>query len=265
MPHFHSHEDGGHRQPRDPEKTHAYLVGGGIASLAAAAYLIHDAGIPPAQIHILESSPLAGGSMDGAGDPDTGYVMRGGRMLNFTYRCLYDLLGTIPSLTDSDISVMDEIKRFNSVKGHKTHSLARIVVDSANEDKFPDFANVDDFGLSWKDRRTLIEMTIESEDKLGSKTIAECFSEDFLKTNFWYMWASMCVLRDHVLFKSTTNDSKLGSLSNHGTVQSNSGDTSIDSFTSYQGWARWKEWIVRLTTNTTPLFYQWPRILFNKA
>src|SRR5271155_3125304 len=51
----------GFRDP-DPRSTHAFLVGGVIASLAAAASLIHDANIPAAQVHILESSTLTGGS-----------------------------------------------------------------------------------------------------------------------------------------------------------------------------------------------------------
>lgn len=40
---------------RQPELTDAYLIGGGIASLAAAVHLIQDAHLPASQIHILES------------------------------------------------------------------------------------------------------------------------------------------------------------------------------------------------------------------
>ncbi|WP_255431317.1 oleate hydratase [Streptacidiphilus sp. PB12-B1b] len=47
----------------------AYLVGGGIASLAAAAFPIRDADFPGGNIHILEELPVPGGSMDGRGDP----------------------------------------------------------------------------------------------------------------------------------------------------------------------------------------------------
>ena len=62
----------------------AYLVGGGIGSLAAAAFLIRDGGVPGANISILEAGPLMGGSLDGAGDAERGYTMRGGRMLRRT-------------------------------------------------------------------------------------------------------------------------------------------------------------------------------------
>jgi oleate hydratase len=181
----------GFRDP-DPRSTHAYLVGGGIASLAAAASLIHDANIPAAQVHILESSTLTGGSMDGAGSPETGYILRGGRMLNFSYRCLYELLSTIPSLTDPKITVMDEINMFNAVQGNRTHANARIVKGPGEySDARPRLADASDFGLSVTDRMNLLEMTEKSEKRLGRLKIEECFSEAFFHTNFWIMWATM--------------------------------------------------------------------------
>jgi len=56
-----------------------YLVGGGIASLAAAAFLIRDGAIRGSNITILEESAKIGGSLDAAGNPTDGYIMRGGR------------------------------------------------------------------------------------------------------------------------------------------------------------------------------------------
>ena len=176
----------------NPRSTHAYLVGGGIASLAAACYLVNDANLPPAQVHILESSPLTGGSMDGAGSPDTGYSLRGGRMLNFTYRNLYDLLDTIPSLTDPKITVMDEINMFNAVKGNKTHANARIVrMPKEYKDARPRLADATDFGLSPTDRANLLKLTVEHEKRLGRMKIEECFSDAFFHSHFWIMWATM--------------------------------------------------------------------------
>ena len=59
----------------------AYLVGSGIASLAAAAFLIRDGGFSGDDIHLLEEQEQVGGSLDAGGTPETGYTMRGGRML----------------------------------------------------------------------------------------------------------------------------------------------------------------------------------------
>ena len=77
----------------------ACLVGGGIGSLAAAAFMIRDGNLPGGNISILETLPVMGGSLDGAGDPAGGYSLRGGRMFtNDNYECTWDLFKTIPSL-----------------------------------------------------------------------------------------------------------------------------------------------------------------------
>lgn len=52
-----------------------YLVGGGIAGLAAAAFLVRDAGVRGENIYLLEQLPIAGGSMDGAPAPTAGEDM----------------------------------------------------------------------------------------------------------------------------------------------------------------------------------------------
>lgn len=71
-----------HERNVNVEKTNAYLVGGGIASLSAAVYLIRDGHVPGKNIHILEQGNIAGGSMDAGGNPETGYIFRGGRMFD---------------------------------------------------------------------------------------------------------------------------------------------------------------------------------------
>ena len=148
--------------------------------------------MPANQIQIIESGPLAGGSMDGSGNRDTGYIVRGGRMLNFSYRCLYDLLGTIPSLSDPKVTVMDEINNFNAVRENKTHANARVVTRQAEYPEMPfGIADVRDFELGAKDRRELIRMTAEGEDSLGNMRILDFFDESFFQTNFWLMWATM--------------------------------------------------------------------------
>lgn len=107
-------------------KTKTYLVGGGIASPASAAYLIRDAGVPGDNICIFEETPLLGGSLDGAGSPDQGYIIRGGRMFTYeAYTCTFDLLSFIPSLTDPKKTVKNEIYEFN--ERHVSHANARLV------------------------------------------------------------------------------------------------------------------------------------------
>ena len=47
----------------------AYLVGGGIGSLSAAAFMIRDTGIPGSNVTIFEAMSVPGGSLDGGGNP----------------------------------------------------------------------------------------------------------------------------------------------------------------------------------------------------
>ena len=89
--------------------TNVYMIGSGIGALAAAVYLIRDAKVPGKNIQILEALDTDGGSLDGAGDARTGFMIRGGRMLNIpTYECLQDIMTAIPSLEFDGISLEDE-------------------------------------------------------------------------------------------------------------------------------------------------------------
>jgi oleate hydratase len=61
--------------------------------------MIRDGGMPGGNITILEALAVPGGSLDGGGDPERGYSMRGGRMLTTdNYECTWDLFKSIPSL-----------------------------------------------------------------------------------------------------------------------------------------------------------------------
>ena len=92
----------------------AYLVGGGIGSLAAAAFMIRDGGMQGSNISIFEAAPVTGGSLDGGGNAEDGYTLRGGRMLTTdNYECTWDLFKSIPSLEHAGQSVYDETIAFN--------------------------------------------------------------------------------------------------------------------------------------------------------
>jgi oleate hydratase len=160
----------------------AYLVGGGVASLASAAYLIKEGSLQASNIRIFESSNIVGGAVDKLGSPDKGYVIRGRRMFNFSYVCTYELLSFIPSLTDATKTVRDELAAFN--KRVKTFAKARLIADGEKID-------VSSMGFCGKDRRDLVEIISHSERSLGAKRIDECFRPSFFETNFWYMWATM--------------------------------------------------------------------------
>ena len=57
------------KKPENVENKSAYLIGSGLASLAAACFLIRDGQMEGSKIHILEELPKAGGSLDGENMP----------------------------------------------------------------------------------------------------------------------------------------------------------------------------------------------------
>ena len=52
-------------KPEGIENKTAYLIGGGLASLAAACFLVRDAQMEGKRIHILEKESHPGGALDG--------------------------------------------------------------------------------------------------------------------------------------------------------------------------------------------------------
>ena len=161
----------------------AYLVGGGIGSLAAAAFMIRDGGMPGENISILEAAPIMGGSLDGAGEPVGGYSMRGGRMLTAdNYECTWDLYRSIPSLNNAGKTVFDETLDFN--EEHKSNAMARLV--DRQRAKVP----VTSMGFSMQDRIELLKLSQAGEDTLAASRITDWLSPRFFKTEFWFMWST---------------------------------------------------------------------------
>ncbi len=65
---------------KNAKTSKVYLIGSGIAPLASAVYLEKDAGVAGENVCILEKGPVPGGALDGSGDLEKGFVVRGGRM-----------------------------------------------------------------------------------------------------------------------------------------------------------------------------------------
>jgi oleate hydratase len=160
----------------------AYLVGSGIASLSAAAFLIREGGFRGGDIVILEEQDREGGSLDAAGSPETGYTMRGGRMFEVHFDCTYDLLSSIPSLDDPSKSVTEDTFDFHDDFAWNDH--ARLV------DKAGGIVDAHSMGFSEGDRLELVTCVSTPEHLLDGKRITDCFSPGFFTTNFWWMWCT---------------------------------------------------------------------------
>ena len=167
---------------KNPTDINVYLIGSGIASLASAVYLIEDAGVPAANIHILEKSDIAGGALDGAGAPDEGFVVRGGRMHEEHFECYWDLLSRIASLEDPDVSVRDETFEFS--RRFIADSHARLLRDGK-------ILDVSSFEVPIMDQARMLKLMFAPEQTLDDKRIEDWFSHTFFASNFWQIFQTM--------------------------------------------------------------------------
>ena len=155
-----------------------YFVGGGIAALAGACYLVRDIGMDGKDITILEELPVLGGSNDGAGDTKAGYTMRGGRMWNrSTYENTWELFDSIPSLEKPDKTLRQEIFEFD--EANPTNARARLVDASGH------IVDATQFGFDRNDKMKLFKLIFSREKKFENVRINEYFGPHFFATNFW--------------------------------------------------------------------------------
>lgn len=157
-----------------------YLVGGGIAAMAAAAFMIRDGDVIGRNVTLFEKLDTPGGSLDGGGSAQDGYVLRGGRMFESKYVCTLELFASIPTL-DGKTTVTLETLAWNE-RMH-TSSKSRLARNGLRE-------TAPEFGLTEGDILTIERIAIESEAALGGTTIADQFSESFFQTQFWLMWCT---------------------------------------------------------------------------
>ena len=120
------------KNPEGVEEKSAYIVGSGLASLAAACFLVRDGQMPGDHIHILEAMDIAGGACDGIFDPTRGYVMRGGREMENSFRMS---VGSVPQYSVAGKCRMhpfsDEFYWLN--KHDPNYSLCRATVNRGED------------------------------------------------------------------------------------------------------------------------------------
>ena len=171
-------------KPVGVDNKSAYLVGSGLASLAAACFLVRDGQMKGEHIHILEELKIPGGACDGINDPTKGFIVRGGREMENHFECLWDLFRSIPSIETEGVSVLDEYYWLN--KHDPNYSLMRASVNRG-EDAHTDGK----FELSEKASLEIIKLFFIKDEDLYDKTIDDVFDEEFYKSNFWLYWQTM--------------------------------------------------------------------------
>ncbi len=159
----------------------AHIVGGGFGGLAAAAYLIRNAGVSGHDITIYEADERMGGGFWLGGGAESGYSLPGS-IFDAEFRCTFDLLQTIPSASDPAISIKDEFFAFNA--RHPYRDRARIIDRNGHAVHGPHF------GLSVRDGLNLVRLALMPEAMLDGRRIEEFFSPRFFSTEFWLLWST---------------------------------------------------------------------------
>ena len=171
-------------KPEGVDHKSAYIVGSGLAALAAACFLVRDGQMKGEHVHILEKEPFPGGACDGYLYEKLGYVMRGGREMDNHFECMWDLFRSIPSIETDGVSVLDEYYWLN--KKDPNYSLMRATVNRGQD------AHTDKkFNLSDKASLEILRLFFTPDEELYDKQIDEYFSEEVLNSNFWLYWRTM--------------------------------------------------------------------------
>ena len=142
------------KKPEGIEGKSAYVVGTGLAGLAAACFLIRDAQMPGEHITLFEHLPVAGGSCDGIYDATKGFIMRGGREMDNHFECMWDLFKSIPSIVNPGETIFSEYYYLN--KEDPNFSLCRVTEkqgQDAHTDRKGQAAALD----TWRKTRKAVE------------------------------------------------------------------------------------------------------------
>jgi oleate hydratase len=177
------------RKPEGIENRRAFIVGGGIAGLSAAAFLAEDGYMPGKNVTVYEQLSVVGGSMDGYGNAIDGYVSRGERELEPYMECLWYLFGIVPSLEEEGRTVLDETRECN--KNLQIYAKKRLFQNKFNG------RDISSLGITKDDMDNMTKMMTTPENEIEDVTIEQWYTADFFKSNLWYYWASMLAFQPY--------------------------------------------------------------------
>jgi oleate hydratase len=179
-------------KPEGIERRKAFIVGGGVAGLAAAAFLTDDAKMPGENVTILEACSDVGGAMDGV-KGKSGYLCRGERELEDRMECLWYLCSKVPSLENPGRTVLDDVVDFN--KDEPIHSESRALVRQGHI-----VSDIHDMKLSKEAQEDIQRLLVTPEENLEDIMIEGFFGKNaaaLFESNFWLCFHTMLAFRPH--------------------------------------------------------------------
>ena len=175
------------RDPAHNGSFDAWLLGSSIASLASAIHLIRDSNIPAACIHLVESRRDSGDGLAVVGDPESGYDHRAACMPSLSDTCIEEIFTSVPSMTDSGKTVMDNIDKA------KTGLAPTCLFIQCGHDL--EMIDNGKFSIGWKVRAQLVVFMMKPEKSLSRREIRHFFEKSFFDSKFWAIWSSMYALQ----------------------------------------------------------------------
>ena len=173
--------------PEGIERKRVHIIGGGIAGLATAAFLVDDAHMPGENITIYESAAVNAGCLEAHWDPKAkGYKNPGSRMFERRYECLYYLMEKIPSIQTPGRTLLDETYQANVE--NPTRSGLRLM-ERQGKKRSPTGPL-----MPAADGQKMLELMLTPEEQLEGLTVGEWFSPEMFKSDFWYYWAYIFAL-----------------------------------------------------------------------
>ncbi len=178
-------------KPEGIENRKAYIVGGGIAGLAAAAFLVDDAQMPGENIVIYEKRNDVGGCCGVVGTQGE-YICPGEREMEPDMECLWYLCSKIPSLDTPGRTVLDETVDAN--RESAIHSECRILQNQGHI-----WEGVHDYRMSPEATMLLQKYLNEPEEVLEDLTIEDYFGKDseFFSSAMWWCFHPMLAFKPY--------------------------------------------------------------------
>ncbi len=178
-----------------------HIVGSGIASLAAAVYLISDANVEPNDITIYEAGHDIGGAMAlstvtvNAGAkayalPEKACVLPATRVLEREYRCSLELFRHFLWGSEKQVTIEEDVREFN--RNDPYQNMTRLF------DKNGPMKLSEDLGVGLLDGGNAVRLALTREEVLDGLAIDHFFTPEFYKSQFFLAWSTMMgPLREH--------------------------------------------------------------------
>lgn len=170
---------------RDYGDRRAYLVGGGIASLSCAAYLIRDCGFPGENITVIDGEKEIKASKSDTAGFARAYLQKGNS------ENLRDLMDSILPLSPHESGVTEETTGI--AESDRGAFGARII------DRDGNIVSTARTGLDSCDRIKLLRLFLSKESRLSDMTVEDYFGKEghFFKTPFWILLSATYAIKEN--------------------------------------------------------------------